>query len=181
MVTAKFTDEMIKIITSMIGKVFCSYECGNTFDNQTYCNFQINLEDSSIEFMNEVKDFPFYDSSEELSTFSCKKLPLNTLFKPYCGEPSKKHLINEEITSVSIVNDEITINNDEYSISFDMAIIIDTTSHKYTFSRGWFFGEEIDISKDLDFNDVYPIHNVIEDWSEDGENDVKVIRTKKVL
>lgn len=177
MIKAKFSNEMLKIMKSMVGKVFCSYECGNMVPNQAYGNLQINLDDFAIEILNEVKEFPFFDSTEDISHFSCRRKLLNESFKPYCVEPSEEHWINETILSVHIIEDNIYINNGEYVISFDMAIIIETSKHKYMFSRGWFFSETIDISVDEDIDDVYPQSRVVEDWSDEGENIVKVIRT----
>lgn len=181
MIKAKFSSEMLKIIKSMVGKVFCSYECGNMVPDEAYGNLQINLDDFAIEILNEVKELPFYDSTEDISYFTCEKKSLNESFKPYCEEPSEKHLINENILSVYIIEDSISINGGEYDINFDMAIIIETNKHKYVFSRGWFFSETIDIAVDKEFDDIYPISRVVEDWSDDGENKVNVIRTRKKL
>ncbi|MBQ8248744.1 MAG: hypothetical protein IJY93_02520 [Clostridia bacterium] len=181
MVKAKFSTEMLKIIKSMVGRVFCSYERGNTVSNEAYGNLQINSDNFAIEILNEVKELPFYDSTEDISCFTCKKKALSEHFKPYCEEPSEKHLINEKILAVSIIEDSISINNGEYDVAFDMAIIVETNEHKYTFSRGWFFSETIDISVDKDFDNIYPISRVVEDWSDEGENKVSVIRTIEKL
>ena len=62
-----------------------------------------------------------------------------------------------------------------------MAVIIETENHKYIFSRGWFFSETIDISVDEEFDNIYPISKVVEDWADEGENKVNVVRTIKKL
>ena len=181
MIRAKFTDEMIEIIRSMIGRCFCTYECGNMVSNEAYGNLQINLDDFAIEFLNEIKELPFFDSTEDISFFTCEKKSLSKKFKPYCEEPTTRHLINENILSVYIVEDCISINGGEYDINFDMAVIIETENHKYIFSRGWFFSETIDISVDEEFDDIYSISKVVEDWADEGENKVNVVRTIKKL
>ena len=181
MIKAKFSSEMLKILKGMVGKDLCSYECGNMVPNEAYGNLRINLNDFAIEILNEVNELPFYDSTEDISYFTCQKKSLRKSFKPYCEEPSEKHLINENVLSVHIIEDNISINDGEYDISFDMAIIIETNKHKYVFSRGWFFSETIDISVDKEFDDVYPISRVVEDWSDEGDNKVNVIRTSRKL
>lgn len=180
-VKAKFSSEMLKNIKDMVGKVFFSYECGNMVLDEVYGNIQINLDNFSIEILNETNEMPFYDLMEDISYFTCKKKSLNKSFRPYCGEKSEKHMINDTIMAVYIVDDNISINNGEYDIDFDMAIIIETSKHKYTFSRGWFFSETINISVDKEFDEVYPISKVVEDWSDEGYNQVKVIRNINLL
>ena len=181
MINARFSEEMLSAMKDMPGNVFCSFECGNIIKNETYGNFQINLDDFSLEFLNEVHEIPFYDSTEDVSFFTCKKKLMNRKFSPYCAEPAREYVINEKILSVEIVSDFISVNNGEYEIIFDMAIIIQTNQHKYIFSRGWFFGETITISVDKSFNDIYPIEKVIEDWADSGENEVIVKRTVERL
>ena len=102
-------------------------------------------------------------------------------FKPYCEEKSEKHTINENVISVSIIEDSVSVNDGEYDIAFDMAVVIKTDKHSYMFSRGWFFSETIDISVDKEFNEIYPINRVVKDWSEDGENKVDVSRNVRKL
>ena len=181
MIKAKFSNVMLTIIKTMVGKVICSYECGNMVPNEAYGNLQINLDDFAIEISNEVKELPFYDSTEEISYFTCEKKSLCEPFKPYCEEPSEKYFINENVLAVYIIEDSVSVNDGEYDINFDMAIIVETNKHKYMFSRGWFFSETIDISVDKEFNDVYPISRVVEDWSDEDENKVDVIRTIRKL
>ena len=181
MVKAKFSSEMLKLIKEMVGKVFYSYECGTVVLDEVYGNLRINLDNFAIEILNEVNEMPFYDSTEDISYFTCEKKSLSKSFKPYCGETSEKHLINDTILAVYIVDDTISINNGEYDINFDMAIIIETSKHKYMFSRGWFFSESIVISVDKKLDDVYPVGRVVEDWSDEGDNLVKVVRSIKQL
>ena len=181
MINAKFSQEMVSIIKDMIGNTFCSFECGDITQNEVYGNFQVNLNDFSVEFLNEAQEIPFYDLIEEVSFFTCKRKKVNDTFVPYCAEPVRKYEINEKVLSVEIVNDCVSVNEGEYEISFDMAIIIKTNRHIYTFSRGWFFSETITISVDKEFDRIYPIEKVIEDWSDSGENRAIVKRTVTML
>ena len=181
MVKAKLSDKMIKILKDTVGKTFCSYECGNIAMGAVYGNVQINMDNCAIEIVNEAKELPFYDSTEDISHFVCRKKLLNEPFKPYCEEKSEKHTINENVISVSIIEDSVSVNDGESDIAFDMAVVIKTDKHSYMFSRGWFFSEIIDISVDKEFNEIYPINRVVKDWSEDGENKVDVSRNVRKL
>jgi len=73
MVKAKLSDKMIKILKDMVGKTFCSYECGNIAMGAVYGNVQINMDNCAIEIVNEAKELPFYDSTEDISYFVCRK------------------------------------------------------------------------------------------------------------
>ena len=181
MIKAEFSTDMLKMIKGMVGRTLCSYECENMISGEAYGNMQINLDGYSIEILNEVTELPFYDSTEDISCFTCKLKTPGEFFEPYCEGTSEKHFINENILSVCIVEDSISVNDGDYDIKFDMALIIETSKHKYMFSRGWFFSEIIDISVDKEFGCIYPIDRVIEDWSDDGDNKVNVTRTVRKL
>ena len=49
------------------------------------------------------------------------------------------------------------------------------------FSRDIWFSEVITINENDDYDAVYSIDKVVEAWSDDGENKVKVIRTSRKL
>lgn len=181
METAKFTSEMVEMIKGVIGDDFCDYECGCVTHDETYGNLRMNFGKSSLEFFNVVSEFPFYDSTEEISCFTCERRPCSSQFKPYCDEPSERYPINETVRAISIVEDEIFVNDGEYQIAFDMAVIIETDEHRYIFSRGWFFAETIRISVDREFDEIYPVERVVEDWSDEGENKVSVCRSVRKL
>ena len=96
-------------------------------------------------------------------------------------------MINKAIIKVNskkdieIVNDSICINDGEFEISFDQAIIIRTESKLIMFSRDIWFSEDITISEHDDYNSIFPIYQVVDSWSDDGENKVNVIRTSRNL
>lgn len=175
MIKAKFTSKMRDSLRKLIGDSLISYN--GAFMNQTaYGNVQLNTKHFSLELRNEVRALPLFAEVEDISSFSCVTKPAGFTFEPYCKEPWKTVMVDEKITDVSIISDTITVNNNEYSISFDMAVIITTENHQFVFSRGWFFSETIDASVDKNFNDIYPICRVIADWNDDGNRKVSVIR-----
>ena len=179
MVTARISDEMAEMLKTVVGDAFCSYECGVAEFGETYGNLRMNFGKSAVELSNLVRELPFYDGKEDISCFACKRA--DEPFEPYCEEPGETYAVNEKVVSVHLVCDEISINDGAYEIAFDMAVIIGTERHAYTFSRGWFFSETIRISVDREFDEIYPIERVIGDWSDEGENQVRVRRSVRKL
>ncbi len=159
---------------------FISYECGKVFGN-AYGNFRINTDKTAIEISNFQKTTPFFGSEEEVAGFNCKEVEKNSVFKPYCEEPFESFEVNETIADIEIVNDSICINNGEFEISFDQAIIIRTETKTIMFSRDIWFSEDITISEHDDYNSVFPISQLIDSWSDDGEKKVCVIRKSRKL
>lgn len=182
MIKAKLTEEMTETIKNAKNQNLCSYEYGKSIKNEAYGNLQINLNSFAIELINEEDKLPFYDTTEDISFFKCTKKQLDEKYVPYCpNEPIEKHGVDEKILATSVIEDCISINNGEYNITFDMAIIFETENHKYVFSRGWFFDETISISIDKEFDDIYPVSQVVEDWSDEGDNKVEIKRSKIYL
>ena len=73
------------------------------------------------------------------------------------------------------------LNDGEYEISFDRAIIFRTDKKDIMFSRDIWFSEVITINENDDYDAVYSIDQVVEAWSDEGENKVNVIRTSRKL
>ena len=80
-----------------------------------------------------------------------------------------------------IITDEISVGNGEYEIVFDTALIIKTKYQTIMFSRDVWFSEVINISDNENYDIVYPIDTVIEDWNNEGDYEVTVKRTKKAI
>ena len=82
---------------------------------------------------------------------------------------------------IEIINDVIEVNDGEYEISFDRAIIFRTDKKDIMFSRDIWFSEVITINENDDYDAVYSIDQVVEAWSDEGENKVNVVRTSRKL
>ena len=171
---------MEEILRKIKNANFISYECGKIFDN-AYGNLRINTDIFSIELTNLQKTTPFFDAEEEVAGFGCKLVEINSEFRPYCEENFQAFKVGETINDIEIINDSISVNDADFEISFDQAIIIRTESNVIMFSRNIWFSEIITISEHDDYNSMYPISRVVEDWSDEGENIVKVIRTNRKL
>lgn len=179
MVNAKLTNGNYIDLKSVIGKNFKSFECEKMDNNSAvYGNLRLNLSDINFDISNEQKTLKFYDDFEDVAYFDLVVSKNETEFKPYIPSSVKEiYEVDEEIINIIIIEDTINV-NDEYIVKFDVGIQINTNKNIYIFSKGWFFDEHIYISKNIEFDIVYPIEDVIYDWSDedDGLENIKVDR-----
>lgn len=182
MIRVEFTKKMQKILSDMKEKVFLSLECDFEWENENkgiYGNFRIYVDNYAIDFRNEVVALPFFGRIEDLSCFSCEIVRDNTPFKPFIlTSVAKKYEINEKIISISLLRDEIDVNQGKEKFSFDVALIIKTEKQTYMFARDVWFSELITLEYSEDYEKVFSIKEEIESFSNEGEYDVKVSRTK---
>lgn len=182
MVEMKFTQDMIKTIQSMKGKTITSYQCAKIDEwSRTYGNFRINFEDYAIDFTNRVKGVPFFDEVEEVAGFECAKVYSDAPYEPGIVRDVQIVPVDEVVQSIEVITDEIDVNHGEYQITFDEAVIIHTEYQTIMFSRDVWFSEIIHISTDDNYDNIYPIDSVIENWNNEGDYEVIVKRTKKEL
>lgn len=188
MIKAKFSNEMKKQLEKLKDSIFVKYIIDNeTKGISTYCKLGIDSTNVCLDILNEETSMDWFVNDEgickeDISVFSCKVRQDKEIFEPYIEESDVIEIdVNEKIDNVHIVSDVIDVNNGEYIIDYDMAIIIETEKHKYIFSRGWFFNEEIYVNIDKDIDDIYSIKEVKESWSNDGELTVKVNRMVKEI
>ena len=173
-----FTKEMIEIISSMKGKTMVSYQCPQIDKwSRTYGFFRINMEDYAIEFSNEEKEIPFFDRTEEVAGFECKKVDLQKEYS--LGVLIDNVFVDEKVKTIEIITDKIKVEEEDYEITFDNALIFHTEHQTIMFSRDTWFSELINISDNDDFDSVFPIEKVIEEWNCDGDYKVSVKRTKR--
>lgn len=173
MVEAKFTDEMRDILRGMKGKTFKSYEgAPERFrrDQEFYGNIRINLGRESIDFTNLEQPTDFAGAIEDVSCFKCKKAEKDSAFEPYTTFPHLIYMVNERIKSVALVIDKVYVPAEDYEIEFDMALVIRTAHSVYTFTRGWYYWESIEVNVDRDKEMPYPIEQVQTDWDNIQEN-----------
>ena len=178
MTNATLDKNMIELLKNLKNTKFISYECGKIF-NLASGNLKINTDKISLEITNFLKEDLFFDENEEFAVFECKKS--NSKFKPYCDTTLKKFGIEENIINIEIINDFISVNNGEYEFSYDQAIIIKTQNKTIMFSRDVWFSEVITISDNDNYDDVFPISEVKETFSNYGEYKVEVKRRKYSL
>lgn len=180
MVYATFSEDMLEILKNLESAIFLSYDCATTF-GMPYGNLRINTDKMSVEITNIQKELPFYDATEDIACFACEISDPDKEFKPYCDEPYGNFKIGEKIVEMKIINDVIDVNDGEYIISFDRAVVIKTEKRTIMFSRSIWFAEDIAISDNDDYDSVFSINDVIDAWSNEGADKVTVKRSIKDL
>lgn len=179
---ATFSEDMLKVLAEMKGKTFKSYECVKMGTSMTYGKCRLNLGTFSIDLYNYVHSIPFFDKTEDIPYFSCERMEKDSEYVT-CEKNSIPHvyMIDEKIQSVEIVNDEINVNDGEYEITIDQALIIRTRDNVYSFYKDWMYSEVINIAVDRDNETIYDIAKVEYEWSDSGVDPTTVKRTIKVL
>ena len=178
MVDAKFSPEMKDIIKSMKGKTFKSFE--GVPENQGipiefYGNFRINLGRESVVFTNLEQVTQFPGSVEDVSCFKCVRVDKDDDFTPYLAGPHLVYMVNERIKSIAVVTDTISVDEGDYVIEFDMALIIRTPYNVYTFTRDWYYGETIDLFIDPKEAKPFDIQEELKQWK-DIQTNVEIVR-----
>ena len=174
MVEARFTNKMKDVLKSLKGFELVGYSATEFYAGETVHDGKVYLHvgDRTIKISNEGKQIPWFKHSElgdweEIFSFSCEET---------FEKRKQKMVIKESIEKVEIVTDYIKIPQKNYEISLDMAVIIATKAHRYVISRGWHFGEYLDVNLDKNFDEIYPVARVLEDWNNFGEWEVEVKR-----
>ena len=180
MVYMTLTKEMEDMLKSIINSTFISYECGKTFD-VVYGMLRINTDKTSVELTNFDKVVPFIKDEEEVAGFECQIADKNTKFNSLTTRPAAEYEVGGLIKEIEIVNDFIYVNDGEYEISFDQAIIIKTETKTIMFSRDAWFSEDIVIYEHDDYDSVYPVSDERELFENEDMNKVKVTRTRRKL
>lgn len=140
-----FTPDMLKILKSMKGKVFKSFECyfiGEGDIRSLYGSFRINLGRSSVDITCDYELFNFAGIEEEYCPFSCTQADPSSKFIPWpLDVEPKEYMVDEVITGVEVLKDQFEINGAK--MEMDMALAIQTKYHKYIFSHTYYYSDII--------------------------------------
>lgn len=182
MINAVFTEKMRKLLQNLVGKELRFYECQkNRTANRIFGNFRIYYDASALEISNEEKVFPFFDSEEDMTCFACHEVLTSEPFQPVVLGEVEKIYVGDRIQAIEIIQDDITVSEDQYHVVFDAALVIRMAHKTLMFARDAWFSQVITIVENDDYDHIYPVENVIDTWSNDGEYQVAVKRTRQVL
>ena len=173
MIKIGFDDAMLNELSGIKGKTLKSieYEAMDKFGTP-YGAVRLNLGRFSIDFtcLNRDVGSNYYD---EIPVLECEKKELNSEF--FYGTETFSYMINEKIKSVSIITDEIAIDEiGEFSV--DDAILIETSYGEYSLSKNWYLSECVVVKYD---SDCYSSEKALSDWKSGIEN--KGIKCKRVI
>lgn len=172
MVDITFTPEMRVILESMIGQRLVSLECERLENTQeTYDNLLITTDAQRIELINEEEPTAYFGGVKDISRFVCRRIATGEPFRQFVmGETPMKYPLQGSVTGINIVDDHISLPEDQYDIRLSMAVVMHTTEGDIAFLRGWHFDEQITVIRDEDYqNALRPIEQVESDWAEEGE------------
>lgn len=179
MVEAVISKEMIKILSDLKDKRFLSYICEKDDGfSQIYGNIRIVTDKNAIEIVNEVHPLKFFDGIEDISFFEIEEVNPENPFVPFVVTDTEEIKINKTITGIDLINDTINVNNGEYEITFDAAIIFHLDDEILMLARDVWFSELISIAHDDDYERILSINDQIEMWSNEGEDEVTIDRKR---
>ncbi len=178
MIEKTFDKSAIDFLKNTIGTRLLSIDIGESEKpfNRTYGKLRINFEKGSIELFNIEVPTKLMGDNDDISGFCCK-VNATDKFVPYLKEKSENIYINDKVSGISIVRDTIVIADNLETAIFDEAIIFEMADCTYMLSRDWQYSELIHIHQHSDYDLVYPIQDVIENWNNFGEYKVNVTRT----
>lgn len=180
-INAVFTEDMLKTLSSMKGKTLKAivgvFHFGLT---NVHGNFRLVLGQFAVDiecksFIAELLDLDGKIFTEDFPRFCCQKKDLKDKFEPYVVSKPISFMINEVITEVLLIRDEIRASNGEH-VHLDQALVVKTTEKAYTFSRCEWFFSDIDISVSDKIEGFMPVKKVKELWEGEGRYSVDVDR-----
>ena len=183
----QFNENMIQMLKSIVGKQFLSFEMDSSVEGQSYGSARLSFDNTAILLKNEEEEIAMFENEdvpyEEASKFACSISDFELTFLPGIADVAvKKHEIDEIVTGVEIISDTIKSIEHDIDIIIDMAVVIKTEKHTYTFSKShvW-FDEVIYVNIDKDIEDICPVLSDLSVWNNDGEWDVKIERSVRKI
>lgn len=180
-VHAVFTDEMLKILSSMKGKTLKAIEGVFHYGlTSTHGNVRLVLGQFAVDIecenrIAELLDLEGKIFKEEFPRFSCRKKDLKDKFMPFVASEPVSFMINEVVSEVLLLRDEIKAGNGEH-IYIDQALVVKTAEKAYTFSRCEWFLSDIDINVSDKIEGYISVKKVKEAWNGEGRYSVDVNR-----
>ena len=183
----QFDENMIQMLQSIVGKQFLSFEMDSSVEGQSYGTARLIFDNTAILLKNEEEEIAMFENDdvpyEEASKFTCSISNPELPFSPgIVNAAVKKREINEIVTDVEIISDTIKGVEHGIDIIIDMAVVIRTEKHAYTFSKShvW-FDEAIYVNIDKDMENICPVLSDLSLWNNDGEWNVTIDRSVRIL
>ena len=180
-IEAKFTNEMLEILKMMKGKTLKAFQ-GDFANgmNRVYGFFRIILGQFAVDV--DCSEHPVtlvgYDneeSVEDFAYFGCYKKNLKDSFEPFYIPHTVSFLLNEVVSEIMIVRDDIQVSNGAH-IVLDQAFVIKTNENTYTISRKEWFVEQMNIDVSDSIKVARTVKDVKNEWSSEGKYRVDVER-----
>lgn len=186
MINHCITYKELQMLKTLIGtKLICFKSQKKDSWNRIFGNIAIITDKTEIELRNELTDIEYFDDSEDVSKFYVNQISASKPFSLMIEDEVFKTSVNEIITDIIIVEDEISIKDSSgkpiYEITMDDAVIIKTDNSTYAISREWSLEEELIFIKTSDYKkNIYSIEQIISEWSDEDENFIATCNRKEI-
>lgn len=186
MVFSCISDEEKAVLKTLIGKKIRSIKSEEKDSwNRIFGNLAVVAENCEVEIRNELTETEYFGDKEEVSKFKIRLITEDAPFMLMVETPVYETAVNETVTDVIIVQDEIQVKDAEgktvYEITMDEAIVIKTTDSTYVISREWCLEEELIFLKTADYKkSVYSIDDVISEWSDAEDGSTALCRRTEI-
>ena len=179
---AGFDSGMFGVLAEMKGKTFKSYECTSLYPGgYTIGSLRINLGRFAVDV---TCDYHPLDGDpagfDEMTWFSCKRADLKSDFQPGVLEEPRQYLVDEVVTGVEVVRDRVDHEHGAVIVVADVALVIRTKYHTFTFSRDLWFDDTIAVCISDPGSEPQGITPADELWFDD-ERDAVAVRETIVL
>lgn len=186
MINHCITYKELQMLKTLIGtKLVCFKSQKKDSWNRIFGNIAIITDKTEIELRNELTDIEYFGDSEDVSKFYVNQISASKPFSLMIEDEVFKTSVNEIITDIIIVEDEISIKDSSgkpiYEITMDDAVIIKTDNSTYAISREWSLEEELIFIKTSDYKkNIYSIEQIISEWSDEDENFIATCNRKEI-
>lgn len=175
MIFSCISDEEKALLKRLIGKkISCIKSEEKDSWNRIFGNLEVIADDYEVEIRNELTETEYFGDTEDVSKFKIRKITSDAPFALMVEAPVYETKIDDFVTDVIIVQDEITVKDSEgkpiYEITMDEAIVIKMTNSTYVISREWCLEEELIFLKTANYKEsVYSVEDVASEWSDDDD------------
>lgn len=186
MINHCITYKELQMLKTLIGtKLVCFKSQKKDSWNRIFGNIAIITDKTEIELRNELTDIEYFGDSEDVSKFYVNQISASKPFSLMIEDEVFKTSVNEIITDIIIVEDEISIKDSSgkpiYEITMDDAVIIKTDNSTYAISREWSLEEELIFIKTSDYKkNIHSIEQIISEWSDEDENFIATCNRKEI-
>ena len=180
-VHAGFTDDMLKTLLLMKGKTLKAikgvffHSLSASFDDMRLVLGQFAIDVSCRSHVEPLISLDNRIIYEEVSYFSCAKKKLTDEYIPSAYDKIVSFIINEPISEVVLIRDDINVSNGEHYL-IDRAFTIKTSEKAYTFSRKEIIDERIYITISDKIEGLQSVKEVEDSWNYEDRYSVDVDR-----
>ncbi|MBQ9068036.1 MAG: hypothetical protein IJ131_03095 [Eggerthellaceae bacterium] len=154
----------------MKGKVLKSYECTSKEPGgYTDGNLRLNLSRFAIDVSCDLHSLDGEPAGfDEMTWLSCTHADLKSDYRPRVTAEPRQYLVDEVVTGIEIVRDYANHDEGAFVFEMDVALIINTKYHMYSFARGIWFADDISIEVLPKYSAPTRLYPVDELWADDN-------------